>query len=95
LIRLLDAPDVGAAAFSDAFLAPPLYSNAHAEGVGTVYTAAYVPEASSVTYRWPGHDWTLQMDDLRRRGVHPCVPRARRAIARLRMFAGTAGLGRS
>lgn len=31
LIRLLDDPDVDARAFSDAFLAPPLYSYAHAE----------------------------------------------------------------
>src|SRR4029077_1410119 len=43
MIRLLVDPDVDAEAFSDAFLAPPLYSSAHAEGVGTVFTAAYDP----------------------------------------------------
>ena len=74
LIRLLDDPDITAAAFSDAFLAAPLYSNAHAEGVVTVYTAAYVPEASAVTYRWPGHDWTLQMHDFREGEYIPVFP---------------------
>jgi predicted choloylglycine hydrolase len=74
LIRLLDDPDVDARAFSDAFLAAPLYSFSHAEGVGTVYTAAFEPGASTVTYRWPGHDWPLAIDDFREGEYSPVFP---------------------
>lgn len=65
LLRLLDDPDVDAQAFSNAFLAPPLYSSAHAEGVGTVYTAAYDVDRLAVIYRWPGHDWEIRLEDFR------------------------------
>ena len=50
----------------DAFLAPPLYSNRHGEGFGTVYTAAYRPADASVELHWPGQEpWRLSCDRFR------------------------------
>ncbi len=74
LIRLLDDPDVDAKLFSDWFLAEPLYSFAHAEGVGTVYTAAYSPSERAVTYRWPGFDWQLSLDEFVEGSYAPVFP---------------------
>ncbi|MEJ3749847.1 C45 family peptidase [Actinomycetes bacterium KLBMP 9797] len=37
-----------------ALLRPPLYQTAYAEGMGTLYTAAYRPAEGRVTYAWPG-----------------------------------------
>ena len=37
-----------------AFLEPPLYSTAYAEGFGTLYTAVHRPSEGAVEYRWPG-----------------------------------------
>lgn len=62
LMRLFDDPDVSQQAFSDAFLAPPIYSFEHLAGAGTVYTAAYDPVGRTITYRWPGHDWPISLD---------------------------------
>ncbi|HSH34007.1 MAG TPA: C45 family peptidase, partial [Actinomycetota bacterium] len=62
LLRLLDDPDVDAAIFSDRFLQAPLYSFGHAEGVGTVYTAEYVPNAGTVRHRWPDQDWVQSLE---------------------------------
>lgn len=65
LLRLLDDPDVDAARFCDWFLELPLYSVGHAEGVGTVYTAAYAPADGSIRHRWPEHeDWHQRLDDF-------------------------------
>jgi predicted choloylglycine hydrolase len=74
LIRLLDDPDVDAKRFSDWFLAEPLYSFAHAEGLGTVYTAAFSQSERSVTYRWPGYDWPLSMDEFVEGSYTPTFP---------------------
>lgn len=77
LIRLLDDPDVDAATFADAFLRPPLYSPDHVDGVGTVYTAVYVPSTGEVSYRWPTTRWDLSIDGFRegeRSIVFPSVP---------------------
>lgn len=62
LLRLLDDPDVDGQRFSDWFLSAPLYSYAHPERVGTVYTASYEPRAGVVTHRWPGQDWVQTLD---------------------------------
>jgi predicted choloylglycine hydrolase len=40
-----------------AFLKPPLYNTAYAEGFGTMYTAAYRPAEGVVDYVWPGSTW--------------------------------------
>ena len=37
-----------------AFLEPPLYSTAYADGFGTLYTAVHRPAEGAVEYRWPG-----------------------------------------
>ncbi len=48
--------------FISAFLRPPLYSTAFADGFGTLYTVAYRPAAGKVEYRWPGSAWHLSFD---------------------------------
>ncbi|MEA2521332.1 MAG: hypothetical protein QOI81_978, partial [Actinomycetota bacterium] len=64
LLRLLDDPDVDAERFSDWFLAPPLFSYAHPEGAGTVFTASYAPSAAEVTHRWQGQSWVQHLHDF-------------------------------
>jgi predicted choloylglycine hydrolase len=54
VLGLLADPDLAADGFVDAFLAPPLHSTSHAQGFGTVYTAAYFPAEGAAEYRWPG-----------------------------------------
>jgi len=48
--------------FIDAFLKPPLYSTAFAEGFGTLYTAVYRPRDMAMALRWPGGSWPLSLD---------------------------------
>jgi predicted choloylglycine hydrolase len=63
LERLLAGRGLTASRLIDAFLAPPLYSNRHGEGFGTVYTAVYRPAEASVVLRWPGQrPWRLSCD---------------------------------
>ncbi|MEP7059427.1 MAG: C45 family peptidase [Actinomycetota bacterium] len=62
LLRLLDDPDVDMAIFSNWFLAPPLFSYAHTEGAGTVFTASYAPSTGEMTHRWHGQDWVQWLD---------------------------------
>jgi predicted choloylglycine hydrolase len=45
-----------------AFLKPPLYNTAYAEGFGTMYTAAYRPNEGVVDYIWPGSTWRRGFD---------------------------------
>jgi predicted choloylglycine hydrolase len=45
-----------------AFLQPPLYNTAYAEGFGTMYTAAYRPNDGVVDYVWPGSTWRRGFD---------------------------------
>ena len=45
-----------------AFLRPPLYNTAYAEGFGTMYTAAYRPEEGIVDFIWPGSRWRRGFD---------------------------------
>ena len=47
--------------FISAFLKPPLYSTAFAQGFGTLYTAVYLPRSRSMSLRWPGTTWTQQL----------------------------------
>lgn len=45
-----------------AFLRPPLYNTAYAEGFGTMYTAVYRPTLGAVDYVWPGSTWRRHFD---------------------------------
>ncbi len=45
-----------------AFLRPPLYNTAYAEGFGTLYTAAYRPTIGAVDYIWPRSTWRRGFD---------------------------------
>jgi len=49
----LASADLTAEGLAQLFLEPPLYSNGHAGGHGTLYTADYRPAAGSVRYLWP------------------------------------------
>ncbi len=69
---VLSLVDGGAAptAFVDAFLEPPLYSDAYSRGFGTLYTAAYYPAEGRVEYRWPSAEpwhqsFSAFVDDVR------------------------------
>jgi predicted choloylglycine hydrolase len=50
--------------FIGAFLKPPLYSTAYAEGFGTLYTAVYRPRQLQMDIHWPGVVWPFQMDNF-------------------------------
>jgi predicted choloylglycine hydrolase len=45
-----------------AFLRPPLYNTAYADGFGTMYTAVYRPDVGVVDYVWPGSTWRREFD---------------------------------
>ncbi len=57
-LRLHDEPEER---FVEAFLRPPLYSSAYAEGFGTLYTAVYRPRLGQMELRWPGAVWPLDL----------------------------------
>jgi predicted choloylglycine hydrolase len=70
LARLLAQDGLTADALVAAFLAPPLYASRHAQGFGTVYTAAYRPDAASLSMHWPGHEpWRLACDRFAEQSV--------------------------
>lgn len=50
--------------FIGAFLRPPLYSSAFAQGFGTLYTAVYRPRLGEMELRWPRAVWPLDLDDF-------------------------------
>jgi hypothetical protein len=62
LLDLLDEADLTRDRFVQAFLEPPLYSEAFSSGFGTIYTAAYFPAEGRAEYRWPGFTWTQPFD---------------------------------
>jgi predicted choloylglycine hydrolase len=64
IVKLLDDPDLDAAAFVNAFLRAPLFSTAYGSGFGTLYTAAYDVIEGVVEYRWPAHVWRLGFDSF-------------------------------
>ena len=50
--------------FIDAFLKPPLFSQAYRKGYGTLYTAVYRPTKGSVELRWPDGTWIQSFDNF-------------------------------
>jgi predicted choloylglycine hydrolase len=62
LSGLLAEPAMTATKLADAFLRPPLHSNAYARGFGTLYTAIYRPARGEVEYRWPEASLTFSFD---------------------------------
>ena len=48
--------------FIAAFLKPPLYSTAYAEGFGTLYTAVYRPRLGELDIHWPGTVWHFELE---------------------------------
>ncbi len=50
--------------FVGAFLKPPLYSSAFAQGFGTLYTALYRPRLGQMELRWPGAKWPLDLHNF-------------------------------
>ena len=50
------------APFSGAFLKASLCSLAFDRGFGTGFTAAYWPQARSMSYRWPHYEWKLHLN---------------------------------
>jgi predicted choloylglycine hydrolase len=48
--------------FVGAFLKPPLYSIAFAQGFGTLYTAVYRPRKREMEIRWPHASWPFSID---------------------------------
>lgn len=58
--RLLATPDMTPERLTSAFLRSPLYATRHAQGFGTIYTAAYRPALASLELHWPGQEpWHL------------------------------------
>jgi len=57
------------ARFIGAFLRPPLYSLAFERGFGTLYTAALWPERGTVSYRWPGSEWSMALKDFQSKSL--------------------------
>lgn len=49
----------------EAFLTPPLFQTRHAEGFGTLFTAAYDSAARSLCLAWPGQRWPQSLTDFR------------------------------
>lgn len=47
--------------FIEAFLKPPLYSTAFAQGFGTLYTAVYRPRLGEMELRWPRGSWQFNI----------------------------------
>jgi predicted choloylglycine hydrolase len=62
VLELLDDPGMTRGRFAAAFLEPPLYSNEHEQGFGTIYTAVYHPAEGRVEYRWPDAVWEQSFD---------------------------------
>jgi predicted choloylglycine hydrolase len=56
-------PDETEERFVRRFLEPPVFSNRHAEGMGTLYTAVYRPRTRRVSYLWPRQRWDAGIDD--------------------------------
>jgi predicted choloylglycine hydrolase len=63
LERLLRYPE-SEQKFVAAFQRPPLYSLKFDRGFGTLYTAAYRPAAGTLELQWPGHTWSLSLNDF-------------------------------
>ncbi|MEF8732456.1 MAG: C45 family peptidase [Candidatus Accumulibacter meliphilus] len=65
LLRLmLDDSAITSEALIAAFLQAPIYSNAFARGLGTLYSAAYWPGEGRADFLWPGHSWSQSFADF-------------------------------
>jgi predicted choloylglycine hydrolase len=64
LLALLRAPGMTPERLALAFLEPPLYSTAHRNGFGTIYTAAYYPAEGRAEYRWPDFSWHQSFEEF-------------------------------
>ncbi|MBZ0268467.1 hypothetical protein K8I85_09960 [bacterium] len=64
--RLAD-PGLGARAFVDGFLQPPLFATQYRRAFGTLYTATYDPTSRTVEYLWPHDRWVQGLDDFEER----------------------------
>jgi hypothetical protein len=53
---------ISADELAERMLRPALHTRDYAGGFGTLYTADYRPEDGSLTYRWPGINWTRRFD---------------------------------
>jgi len=62
--------------FIGAFLKPPLYSTAFADGFGTLYTAVYRPRKQMMEVRWPGTVWPMAMHGFQEGGRYVRIPGA-------------------
>lgn len=65
VLERLGRPELSRDGFVAAFLEPPLFSTAHSNGMGTIYTAAYFPAERRVEYRWPDRTWEQSFDSFR------------------------------
>ena len=61
VLDLLDDAGMTRERFIAAFLEPPLRNTNHAQGFGTLYTAAYF-RGGRAEYRWPGFTWRQSFD---------------------------------
>ena len=62
--------------FIDAFLKPPLYSTAFAQGFGTLYTSVYRPRLREMEVRWPGTIWPMSMHAFQDSARRVAIPGA-------------------
>ncbi len=60
--------------FIRAFLRPPLYSTAFAQGFGTLYTAVYRPRVGQMELRWPQAVWPLDIGGFEDHARHIYTP---------------------
>ena len=81
IVRSLGDPAMDAAAFTESFLRPPLFSTSYAHGFGTLYTAVYRVGEGVVEYRWPTFAWRLSFDAFHEASTSRCS-RNRRSSAR-------------
>jgi predicted choloylglycine hydrolase len=64
--RLLAQPGMTPERLTEAFLREPVYGTRHAQGFGTVYTAAYRPTEAGLELHWPGEQpWRLSCASFR------------------------------
>jgi predicted choloylglycine hydrolase len=80
LLARLTLHEESEARFIGAFLKPPLYSIAFADGFGTLYTAVYRPRSGTFDYRWPGGTWRFSLTAFKEgacRIRYPAVQTAR------------------
>jgi len=79
LLELVGDPGASEQRLLDAFLEPPLYSVAFADGFGTLYTAVHRPAEGSVEYRWPGELRRQSFERFEEGSVTVRLPGAKRS----------------